>query len=345
MKKYIITILVLFFFTSSKSQLTFAGVETFNTLNQRFRTGASYITGSAGFEGNCVLESTILKDSGKVKIYYTAHHDTSAIALITTDSIGAAQVKQGIVIHPRSSGLNDIVKQSGTYYLYGVDWNGLAQCYLYTSTNGWTFTDQGVLLNLALVPNCAFYGNIAILKDTSGAAVTVGGKYKMIAEVSNSVTFIFELHLLESVSLSGPWTYVQKLTTLQLGVGSYSGACLKVLDGVYHVFYHYSSTGVLPTYLAYATSSDLLTWSIKEYPMKALESLPYGPLTPPFTTGTSQIADTWVEQVGTKTYMIAEYVQNSNPPLMQIYKWVYNGSFKQLITGLNNCLGCEGIYP
>lgn len=345
-KNLIILLLFLFSIIGCKSQVGFLGVEDKIHLNQRFGHGVEYLVGNQSYEGGCVLESTILKVGDSAFIYYTAHHDTSAIALMTTHRIGETQNKRGIVIHPRSSGLNDIVISGGTFYLFGVDWNGAGNCYLYTSTNGYSFTDQGIIFPFTLIPHGTYYGNIGILKDTSGAPIQVGGKYKIIAEANTTDNFLFELHLLESVSLSGPWTYVQKLTSLQIGVGSYSGPCLKILDGVYYLFYHYSQSGVLPTDLAFATSTDLINWTVKEYQMKGLEELPYGAFNPnDFTVGTSQIADQWVEQIGSDVHMIAEYVQNSNPPQMVIYHWVYHGSFKQLVTGLVNCIGCIGIYP
>jgi hypothetical protein len=114
------------------------------------------------------------------------------------------------------------------------------------------------------------------------------------------------------------------------------------------MFYHYSLSGanVIPTYLGYATSSDGLTFTQNEIPYKGLETLPYGPLDPPtYATGTSQIADMDILQVGTKVYQLAEYFKNSSPVAGVIYRWYYPRNFKELVTNLQTCIGCAGVYP
>lgn len=336
------------------------GVEVKKTLNQRFGQGVYYITANHNsYDTNAVLEPTILKDSGRLKIYYTGT-DTSnqtSICLITTDSIGGTKTKQGRVIglgtvNARQANSSDIVKLSGTYYLYAPASYNSTSVYLYTSSDGYTFSDQGAILNISLIPNGQYWGNMAILKDTSGAPVQVAGKYQIIAEANNPTTFIYQLYLLECTTLNGTWTYNSTLTTLQVpgsaaNTGTYSGGCYKYLDGVYYLFYHYSQTLSLPTYLAYATSTNTTTWTKHEVPFKAFEALPLGAVNAPsYNGGTSQIADPWVEQVGNKTYLIAEYFANntSTVPKGVIYKWVFDGTFKELVTGLNDCFSCPGTY-
>lgn len=340
---------ILLFFSQAQAQV--GGIESKIWLNQRLGHGVPFLSGSLSYESNSIGEPSIVPDSGGVKIYYTANNGSNqfAIALATADSMEGTLTKRGVMfgngtVVSRFANCSKVFKLGSTYYAYAVNGYGSGSTYLYTSSNGYAWSDQGVIFSTALIPSLVGYGNIGFVCDTTNVPVLLGGKYHAIVEGNEG--FQWRLYHLESTSLTSGWTYVGRLDGLQEGSGSFSRASTTYLDSVYHIFYHYSSTGTLPTYGAYATSTDLSTFTKREVPFKTLESLPFGAFNAAnLTIGTNQLADITVQQVYGKVYMLADYVRNSSPTLCVIYRWNFHGAFNELITGLHSCIGCVGVYP
>ena len=334
-------ILFISFLFSLNCSAQFLGVEVKNTLNQRFGHGSSFITPSLTFESTCVLEPSAVRVGDSIYYYYSGGCVPIAIGLATSYGLSGTLNKRGQVIGTgmagnRNTNSSFALYTGGTFYIYAANNYTGNQAYLYTSTNGYSFTDQGVIFGSTLIPSVSSYGNMCILVDTSGAPAQIVGKYRAYVEANEG--FQWMLYLLESTSLTSGWTFVQRLNSLKIGTGSWSGASAILLDGVTHMFYHYSSAGTIPTYVAYASASDGINFTQKEVPLKRFETPAYG-------ASTDQIADQFILPYGNKVAMFAEYGRNSGGYAFTIYKWVYDGTFKQLITGLNNCIGCAGIYP
>lgn len=346
-------IVFLFISTACNAQTGFMGVEVFPTLNQRLGHGAPYFGGSLPLDSIGVLEPEIIRRTtdDTIRILYTGMRadGTTAVFLATTDSIGGTLTKWGEVIGRERQFGGVYANCTGAVFYQDTLFAFCARGYsdavhLYKSVDGGhTFGSYTIAFDRpGIIPNTLGYGNSGILKDTAGAAKQIGGKFRMYIEANEG--FHWMTYLCEATSLNGPWTYIQNISSLRINGGSYSGGAPIWLDGVTHVFFHYSPSGVsvLPTYLAYAYSSDGINFTQNEAPFKYLEAHPYGTSNP----NDLQIADMSFAQVRGNVYMIAEYFRNNVTTIHSvIYRWKYKGTFKQLITNLQTCIGCAGIYP
>lgn len=349
--KYLI--ILLFLFSSAKGQVL--GLFESRTLNTSFGTGSQWLTKSSGFEGSGVGEINHFKDSLKAKFLYTAtdSNGVHSLGLLVCDSLEGILTKRGKVIGVGAAGnrmanCSESAVIGDTLFVLAPSNYNSTNVYLYTSVNGGnSFTDAGVIISSSVVPQSSSWGNLGLLKDTTNAPVQINGKYQLFVEIGNSIRFIYELHILESASIRGPWTYVRKIGgALQATtIGTTSGPRPIYLDGVCHLFYHYSPSTSLPTYLGYATSLDFVVWKKRELPYKAFEAHPYGVGVAPWSGGTSQNADPEVFQFRGKSYNLSAYVENTSPVKSVIYKWKYEGTLKQLLYGLSICNGCSGVYP
>ena len=351
MKKLNTILVTIIFFNTSFGQNL--GVEKKIWLNQKLGHGLSYITGSISLDSVGVLEPEIIKNPNDdtIRILYTGMrlNNSTAVFLATTDSIGGTLTKWGAVIGQGASGVSRFANSTGAVYyedtLFVWCANGYGgSVYLYKSIDGGHSFDAGTIAfeEGVTIPLSLGFGNSGILKDTTGQAKVISGKYRMYAEANEG--FHWMTYLCESTSLNGPWELIQNVHTLRVNSGSYSGGAPIWIDSVTHMFYHYSPSGasVIPTYLAYATSTDGITFTQKEVAYKKIESYPFGTSNP----NDLQIADMSLCQYKGRVYHIAEFYRNNvNPAKATIYRWSFNGTFKQLITGLKNCIGCAGVYP
>lgn len=93
------------------------------------------------------------------------------------------------------------------------------------------------------------------------------------------------------------------LTTLQRGSGMYGGPDLHALGGGgFELFYHASTSGVLPTSIYRATSADLITWTQDPDPL----------VTPTLAYEVDQVADPCVLMIGSERWMFYSGVDNPN---------------------------------
>jgi hypothetical protein len=240
-----------------------------------------------------------------------------------------------------------VVKADGAYYIFASNGYGYPvadqdRCqYLFKSTDGLTnWSMVGQTLNKSSFTNLGGgYGNTSIWPQK------VDGKYLMLPEISDSNN-VWRIHRAIADSIEGPWTITHELTDLKIN-GMYGGAVNFHLNGKWHVFYHYGSgTGInapgdlgpnLPTFLAYATSLDGISWTKKEFPFFALEALPFGPPASA-SVGTTQLADPYITEVVesgiTYVYLTAEYVENSSPTKNQTRWWRWRGTLAELVAAL-----------
>jgi hypothetical protein len=327
------------------------------TLRERIGTGVAKYIGTQLFE-NAVLEATIVKDGSALKIFYTGtKSDTEhQIAVIETNDIEAAWPLGTAVIGlgdggapvGRKASSSDVVKNGSSWFAYALDGYGFpgdsGNVYIYTSSDGITWSDGGLCFAVGVHAGETItnFGNTAILKNIDGTPAFVGGKYHMLCE--GRVGASWQSFHAESTDLATGWTITQMLPTLEPTPGStYGGNCAKYVDGVWHTFYHYSTVGpTLPCNVAYATSPDGLTWTIKELDVIKYSDGDPTPPTPPTLANqpypyTDQAADIWVEEINGKVYIVAEFVDNSYSTgeiESQLWMWVFDGTFAEMVSDL-----------
>lgn len=344
MEKLMVRLLIILTFICQPAFGQMMGIESKIWLNQKFGHGSSYIAPSGtGIETLGVLEPSVTRNNtGGHDIYYTAWDGThTVLAKATTDADFSTVTKLGVVIGngtvvTRDVNCAEVVVEGDTTFVFAASTYSGTNIYLYTSVAGAAFVDQGPVINASLIPGLVGFGNSGFLTDSAIHVVKVGGKYQYYVEGNEG--FQWMTYRLESTSLRGPYTYKGKITSLQVGTGSWSGPEPIWQDSTVNMFYHYSSAGTIPTWLGFATSTDLDNFTKKEIPFKAFEALPFG-------SATDQNADPRVIPAGNKVFLLSEYARNSAGYQFTIYKWTYNGTFKQLVTGLQSCIGCVGIYP
>ncbi|TFF32166.1 glycoside hydrolase family protein [Mucilaginibacter psychrotolerans] len=285
-----------------------------------------------GYKG--VLEISIIQEfDGTFKIYFTGSDgtaDDNCMYLATASDLEGTWSVNPVAIIGKGAGgapagrqanCSMVVKSNGFYYCYATNGYVNGTVYLYKSSDGITFTDLGQVINYSAVTGGAGCGN------TSVYPFKVNGKYEMIVEILDSSSNIWKLHRFNSNSLESGWTFVNSLPYLQPdNAGAYCGAHHFYDNGLWHIFYHYSPVlgQVLPDYLAYSTSVDLVTCVVREAPLFAIEAHPFSP--------TDQLADPFfIQTADNKCFLFAEYCSNSGLFQSQIWYWKFNGTFADLI--------------
>ena len=322
------------------------------TLSERMPTGGQPVFANGeSFESNSFLEVSVVVETDHIKLYFTSNTSDTAntIALATAPTIAGPFTIVGRVIGRGTGGAPSgrnahsscILKKDGVYHCWALNGYGFAgeprDVWHYTSSDGITWTsDAAAALTTGMYPDVQGYGNLCVWPEL------VNGKYYMSAEYDSVAENIWKVVIAETTSLSGPWTITHTVSGLQAAAGGMYGGCdLKHIGGQWHVWYHYGSGeapllgGNLPTYLAYATSSDLQNWVLREAPFKKILISPHGPMSySNHTIGTNQIADPWLFEQNGKTYLVAEYVRNTSPIQSVLYYWEYEGNITNLVNGL-----------
>jgi len=210
-----------------------------------------------------------------------------------------------------------------------------ANIYGYSSNDGIAWQDEGMKFNKATawlggpLPNTGMgasgFGNTGICTDQYNNPVVIAGKYVAIVDIFDGS--IWRAVRAEADSLMGNWTLTHSLSSMQVATnGLYGGSQLLFVNGVYYVFYHYAPTsGNLPSYLGYATSTDCINWTKKETPIFTNILNPYG------TANSNQIADPFLCEINGKVFMVAEYTDGNPPYPARVMMWTYNGTFDQMI--------------
>lgn len=292
-------------------------------------------------------EGTIFYDSAAnhVKIYFTGGSDSLASTafnnkvgyVTTTDFItysgpykAFGQGAGGGPLTVRASA--SWVGKIGTRYFalalngYSTNYSQDRNIYGYTSSDGANWTYQGIKVNKATAWSGGAlngFGNIGVCTTPANTPVVIGGKYQALIEVHNGSTWV--MYRGEADSLMGSWTLTNALTTLNVGnIPSASSAQLIYHNGVYHAFYHATSTGgVSKPY--YARSNDCITWVPNVIPFLGAEATPYGVQTDQFC------ADPNVAEISGRLYLVGGYIRNAAPFAGQIRIWSYNGTFQQFL--------------
>lgn len=273
-----------------------------------------------------VQEASLLYISGTWYMYYTGNNkiwrSTSSDGVTwtvapTTQVLGGGQGGEaGAVAH---SGLTKI---GSTYYLaYCRGGTELKMC---TSSDGLTFSgNTTILANPSWVYGGAM-GNLQLVQDGSTYILLFDAKATANAQV-------WSQGLATSSSPASGFAQVQNspLNTLAgndffaTPHGHFGGGFLAKVNGVYHIWFHGSGTGDLPSqiYHYYNPSNDFVTW------------LPFGyqPVVQNTDRGNEvdQVADPWLIEVNGSTYMYYECFDNANH-VAKIMRCTYNGTMAQL---------------
>jgi hypothetical protein len=277
-----------------------------------------------------VLEISVLQEfDGTFKIYFTNSDGTAGGNVISvataTDLEGTWTINPTPIIglgaggapSDRQANCSMVVKANGFYYCFASNGYSGGSVYLYKSSDGVTFTDLGQVISPADVSGGAACGN------TSVYPLKVNGKYEMVVEVSDGL--IWKLYRFNSSNIESGWTFINALPSLQVAPGGmYGGAHHFYSGGMWHIFYHYCPIGsILPTYLAYATSTDLVTAIVREAPLFGIEATPYTP--------TDQLADPFfIQTANNESYLFAEYCTNTGLFESQFWYWKFDGTFENL---------------
>ena len=283
---------------------------------------------------NGVIEASVIVDIDNVKIYFTrANGDIDNVVCVATASdINDTWVVDNTPVFGKGHGgapanrqanCSFVFKKDNIYYGFATNGYGYnsdgedRNVYLYKSTDGINFIDLGIILDKNII-SAAGFGNTSIEYNK------VNGKYEMLAEAF--LGGIWRAFRFNSDSIESGWTFVNSLPSLQFIVGGmYGGFHHFYRNGIWHIFYHYGSTGGnLPTLIGYATSENLITATQKEMPVFGIESKPYG-------NSTDQIADPFVFESNGKSYMLAEYCKNTGGFASQIWMWSYDGTIDELL--------------
>lgn len=295
-----------------------------------------------------VQESSVFVTPAGIELWYTESIIGTPAITVTKRAVApdmdSAFVPDAAYIGNNNGGNNgssngsQVWYDSGTYY--SVATKGYAviaperdgKVYFYSTNNlASGFTNHGVLLDQSLVSGCTVYGNCSIVLNENNVPAVVGGKYKAVVELGGPDSHWASYHF-ESNSLGSGWAMVNKMPTLQpVASAMYGGVYTKYINGVYHHFYHYGSqVGDLPTLVAYATSTDLVTATIREAPFSLFNPQPW--------PSTDQIADPYPVEIAGKTYMFYELLDNTyvggSLIKSQIRKKTFDGTFLQLVNGI-----------
>lgn len=194
------------------------------------------------------------------------------------------------------------------------------------------FTNHGVIFDSSSFASVVNYGNVAVVLDTNGLPVQIGGKYRAIVECLRTGTPFWHCLAAESNSLTSGWTCTHVMSTMQPIAGAmYGGAWAMLIDGVIHIVYHYGSqVGDIPTLLAYGTSTDSLATVVKrEWPFTLFNPYPYGTLT-------DQAADPWLVEINGNSYLFYEITDNSYTMSTMLRTQIRMKSFPGTLTQLFN---------
>lgn len=269
--------------------------------------GNPVLTADEGWDGNWVLEPTVLYEGGLFKMIYTGDNGTGGS--FNSEQFGYAESADGITWTKHGSpvfgggvgGESDYVNQptlykdGSTYRLYyrsPVNYLCIA-----TSTDllTWSVFDTNIIGN---PDGQTEWDNTTIIVDT-------GGTWHMIAE--GFKTPIYRLYYWTSAD-GLTWTAGNggaELVDLQVASGGmYGGPFLwpEQIAGEWHLWYHAApGSGLLPTNIYHASSPDFVNWTqtgmVLAYGVDGFE--------------VDQVADPCILVVGSTAYMFYDGDDNT----------------------------------
>jgi predicted GH43/DUF377 family glycosyl hydrolase len=266
---------------------------------------------SQAWEETAVYEPCVMREDGLFKMWYSGGWDNPAVGYATSPVAVSNWTKHtGAIIGQGGSSISgvacriNVIKVAGTYYAYYANTIGpSAHLKVATSADGIAWTLQGT----------AVANNAASGFDgwANGSILVEGGTWHMILEghaTSGSPGWAM-FYLTSSDGLT--WTFQNSgnpLTSLRVsGGGMYGGPSLLNIGGIYHLYYHASSTpgSNVPTDIYHATSANLINWTISGSPTAILTHAGTG-------IEGDQIADPNVLESEGRVYMFYDGTDNPN---------------------------------
>lgn len=280
------------------------------------------------WEETAVYEPMVIYEDGMFKMWYGGGWDNPGVSYATSLD-GSIWTKHSTpVIGQGGSSISgnaariSVTKVGSTYYGYYSNGVGSgADLKVVTSLNGIDWTFAATALSSNVIGGINGWANTTVWKENTTWYMLVEG---------HTTGAIWQMYALSGTD-GLAWTFLNSsnpLTTLQVaGGGMYGGAHMPVptkVGGLYHIFYHASpNSGVLPTNIYYATSPDLITWTITPTPVLTRSQSHFE---------MDQVADPCVVEVRGKTYLF--YDGDDNPAhFANIGLAIFDGTLSQYFSG------------
>lgn len=274
------------------------------------------------WEKYLTLEPSILREAGVFKMIYTGFNRQQCYLGYATSLDGKSWERHatrepiigaGRGGHAGQACCSNVIKVGSTYHCYFTAgyFNGTLMHAVASDMAGpWQTVGQ------VLPPNA--YNNSVIIDSD--------GTWKMLIE---GFPDVYRTRLATSPD-GYTWSIASGyLESLRFGTGMYGGPCLRKINGVYHVWYHASTSGILPTFLAHAHSTDLLNWT-KDPDGVFLglngETFPGGPA--------DQYADPEIIDLGNEVYLYYDVDRNDsiqNGADARIDLAIFNGTLAEFV--------------
>jgi hypothetical protein len=301
----------------------------------------------SGWEAQINAEPTVMKVGNEYRMYFTGGgtpYNTFGIGVATASNplgpwtkyagnpvVGGASRAGGTPVN-ECANCSFVVQKDGVYYMLTTSgsgfspnsWNG----YMYKSTDGlnWSFVVKH--LEKTSFPDISGFGNYSVFPE-----LFADGYYYGIVDTRRTSTGVWEPVLIRTQTWESQWEIVQWLPSLQVHATKMYGGphVLRSADGSkFMQWYHYggdatlTTTGNLPTRIAYAESTDLINWTILEAPVLGIQDKPSA------WPDAQQAADADLFEDGGKTYLFFDYVDNTEPVKDQIRVLSFDGTKEQL---------------
>lgn len=271
-------------------------------------------------------EFTLLNFNGRTLIYYSAGWSHSDIIVAdynpethTASNNHTAFVSADLGINSTIIKCNNAFVFNSKVYMVVSCWHD-NYCAMLSSIDGINFT----LISKTIVDSVSgfkigLYGNHSIIP------YKIDGYYYWFIEGTDLVgDWQWEMKLLRSTNMESGWESLGKIEGLATG-GAYGGSNVFYDNGIFKMFYHYCPTLSLPSFLGYAEAdaNNPLYFTKIYYPLLEITRNIYPHI--------DQIADPEIVEVNGKTYMFAEYVDNS-APFADVYVWESNYRIQDILT-------------
>lgn len=284
-------------------------------------TGVNFLAGSHPSR----LEPTLVKHRDSIYLLHTQTTSDQFHQLnltVGTSMIAQSFIDRGIIIGQgsgsapvgRSASSSCMFIKEDTFFVFALDGYGFpgdSRCVFGYYSVGTPYGPWVGFSDTVFVPSdfagIVGYGNTYVWPER------VGGKFHALTE-GFTVGGLWQILHAESYQISSGWTITHNVSDLQAPTGGmYGGSSIVYYDGTWHIFYHYgTSGGNLPTWIAYATSTDdFVTATIQTLPL-----IPY--FYGHFDIDVTQLGDPDVKEIDGSTYLVFEIVVNESPTRNQI---------------------------
>lgn len=209
------------------------------------------ITATEPWEEGALSEPSVSYENGVFQLWYRGGWGTCALGLATSTG-GLQWTKNPANPILRDTCQPEVVKVAGTYYLYynTLQQVGSGSLHVATSQDGVDFVPR---------PDAILTPGQWDLRFANTTIWVEGDMWWMLYE-SSTADGTWKLGLARGTS---PFDWIKvagPLNSLQHFSGMYGGPWLTKIGRTYHLWYHASTSGNLPTDIYHAVSDDLIHW-------------------------------------------------------------------------------------